>query len=105
MTKITGQQPEHLRVDGGAAANNFLLQFQADLCALPIQRNHSLELTGLGAAFAAGLGSGLWSNINQIKEQVRIERRFTPQITAAQREKLYAGWLKAVQRAKGWSAY
>ena len=103
MTKVTGRQPEYLRVDGGAAANNFLLQFQADLCGLQIHRNYSLELTGMGAAFAAGLGSGLWSNVNQIKEQVRIERCFRPQITKAQREKAYVGWLKAVQRAKGWS--
>lgn len=103
MAKVVGNQPEYLRVDGGAAANNFLLQFQADLCGLPIQRNHSLELTGLGAAFSAGLGCGLWNSANELKDLVRIERRFTPEITAKQREKLMAGWLKAVERAKGWS--
>jgi len=104
MIKVAEHRPEYLRVDGGAAANNFLLQYQADLCGFPIQRNHSLELTGLGAAFGAGLGCGLWSSVNEIKDLVRIERRFTPEITASQRDKLMAGWLKAVERAKGWSA-
>ncbi|NLC53649.1 MAG: glycerol kinase, partial [Firmicutes bacterium] len=103
MIKVVGHQPEYLRVDGGAAANNFLLQFQSDLCGLPIQRNCSLELTGLGAAFGAGMGCGLWSSANEIKDLVRIERRFTPEIAESQREKLMAGWSKAVERAKGWS--
>ncbi|NLY90386.1 MAG: hypothetical protein GX081_02105, partial [Firmicutes bacterium] len=103
MIKVAGHQPEFLRVDGGAAANNFLLQFQADLCGLTIQRNHSLELTGLGAAFGAGLGCGLWSSANEIKNLIRIERRFTPEITDSRRRQLFSGWLKAVERAKGWS--
>jgi glycerol kinase len=102
MTKITGCKPECLRVDGGAAANNFLLQFQSDVCGLPIQRNNSLELTGLGAAFCAGLGVGLWSDVDEIKNLVKMEQLFKPEISASVREKLCANWLRAVERAKGW---
>lgn len=102
MIKLSGRQPEHLRVDGGAAANDFLLQFQSDICGLPIQRNSSLELTSLGAAFCAGLGIGLWTDVNEIKDLIEIERIFEPEISVSSRDKLYSGWLRAVERAKGW---
>lgn len=102
MSKITKCKPKCLRVDGGAAANNFLLQFQSDICGIPIQRNSSLELTGLGAAFVAGLGIGIWTNINEIKDLVQMEHLFEPKISVANRNKLCFDWLRAVRRAQGW---
>ena len=102
MTEATGAKSKTLRVDGGAAANNFLLQFQADLCNMTIQRNESLELTGIGAAFIAGLGVGFWESPQELEGLVKIERSFSPEISEAQREKLWRGWRRAVERAKGW---
>jgi glycerol kinase len=102
MSKITKCKPKCLRVDGGAAANNFLLQFQSDICGIPIQRNSSLELTGLGAAFVAGLGIGIWTNINEIKDLVQMEHLFEPKISVANRNKLCFDWLRAVRRSQSW---
>jgi glycerol kinase len=103
MNTITGTRPVLLRVDGGAAVNNFLLQFQADICDLKILRNHSLELTGIGAALCAGLGAGFWESMEQLKGLVPVERTFTPGIPAPDREKLWQGWNRAVERARGWA--
>lgn len=102
MAEAAGRRPTVLRVDGGAAANNFLLQFQADLCDLTIQRNTSLELTGLGAAFIAGLGCGLWHNPAELCALVKMERTFEPAMQGETREKLWKGWQRAVDRAKHW---
>ena len=101
MTEATGTKPKTLRVDGGAAANNFP-QFQADICNMTVQRNESLELTGIGAAFIAGLGVGFWKSPQELEGLVKIERSIKPEISEAQREKLWRGWRRAVERAKGW---
>lgn len=103
MNKTIQSKPSFLRVDGGAAANNFLLQFQADLCDIAIERNNSLELTGAGVAYLAGLGAGLWKSTDELKGLIPLERTFQPQISGADREQLWQGWLRAEERSKGWA--
>ena len=103
MGSTLGQPPELLRVDGGAAANNFLLQFQANISDLTIQRNNSVELTGVGAAMIAGLAEGFWDSIAALKGLVTVERNFVPLMEAAEREKLLRGWHRAVERSKNWA--
>ncbi|NLW47669.1 MAG: glycerol kinase [Firmicutes bacterium] len=93
-------QPETLRVDGGATANNFLLQFQADICDLIIQRNECLELTGIGAGFIAGLGVGFWDGPQKLEGLVKIGRSFGPGISEAERKKLWRGWRSGVGRRR-----
>ncbi|HEX7713705.1 MAG TPA: glycerol kinase GlpK, partial [Bacillota bacterium] len=102
MCRTVKIRPQSLRVDGGAAANNFLLQFQADICNLQIERNNSLELTGIGAAFIAGLTAGFWENTDSLKGLIQLERAFTPGMNATDRQRLCNGWNKAVDRAKSW---
>ncbi|HIP99267.1 TPA: glycerol kinase [Candidatus Bipolaricaulota bacterium] len=91
-----------LRVDGGAARNDFLCQFQADILGIPVQRPQVLETTALGAALAAGVSVGLWE-FSDIPSLVRWERAFQPRMSPAKREQLLSGWRKAVERAKGWA--
>jgi glycerol kinase len=103
MCQIFNTKPEVLRVDGGAAANNFLMQFQADISHILIQRNRSIELTGIGAAFMAGLTAGIWKDPIELKNLVGLERTFEPQMSAPQRQELLNGWIKAVSCTKGWA--
>ena len=98
----TGLRAEALQVDGGAASNDFLMQFQADLLGIPLRRPEVLETTALGAAYLAGLAVGFWSDAGEIAELWNEERRFEPRMETAEREALYAGWLRAVERARGW---
>ncbi len=102
MSQSVGRKPAELRVDGGAAANNFLLQFQADICDLRIQRNRSLELTGTGAAFIAGLGAGFWKDPAELAGLVALERTFEPVMAETERERAVSGWRRAVERSGGW---
>jgi glycerol kinase len=90
-----------LRVDGGMVKNDFLMQFQADILGVPVQRPQVTETTALGAAYLAGLAVGYWDTPAQIARQWAVERTFEPRMSADQRESLYAGWKKAVERAKG----
>ncbi|MBQ8341156.1 MAG: glycerol kinase GlpK [Clostridia bacterium] len=92
-----------LRVDGGASANNLLLQMQSDLSALPIERPVCIETTALGAASLAGLAVGVFRDLNDIRANIAVERTFTPQMPETDREIRLAGWKKAVERAKGWA--
>ncbi|ALV22343.1 MAG: glycerol kinase GlpK [Carnobacterium sp.] len=85
-----------LKVDGGAAMNNLLMQFQADILNVPVQRAADLETTALGAAFLAGLGVGFWKDLDEIKSFSEEGERFTPQMPEERREDLYAGWQEAV---------
>ena len=103
MAGATGTTLTELRVDGGAAANNFLLQFQANLSKLNILRNSSVELTGIGAAYITGLTAGLWSDLHALQALVSLERTFIPQNDEEAREKCWAGWRRAVERAKNWA--
>ncbi|WP_225047994.1 glycerol kinase GlpK [Lacticaseibacillus kribbianus] len=96
MVQDTGIAIPALRVDGGAANNNYLMQFQADLLNTPIERAANLETTAMGAAFLAGLGVGFWQSPEDLRQVARVGRRFTPSMPAARREDLYAGWQQAV---------
>ncbi len=93
---------KELRVDGGASANNLLMQFQSSLLGVPVVRPKVTETTALGAAYLAGLAVGYWKDQKQIATQWQVDRRFTPAMQAAQRKRLDAGWRKALERAKRW---
>ncbi len=103
MALDSGIRPEVLRVDGGAAPNDFLCQFQADILGLAIERPASTESTALGAAYLAGLATGFWKDEQELARQLKIARRFEPAMKESRREDLYAGWQRAVERAKGWA--
>jgi glycerol kinase len=91
-----------LRVDGGAAASDLLMQFQADILQIPIVRPTVLETTALGAAYLAGLATGYWSSIEDIRSNWQVERRFEPQMSADQSARMMERWHDAVERSKGW---
>jgi glycerol kinase len=92
-----------LRVDGGGTANAFLMQFQADILGVPIQVAAVAETTALGAAYLAGLAVGLWRDTAEIAHQWRAVKTYEPSISIDQRETLYAGWKRAVERSRGWA--
>src|SRR5213595_32805 len=95
---------KELRVDGGASANNLLMQFQSNLLGVPVIRPKVTETTALGAAYLAGLAVGYWKDQKQIAAQWQVDRRFAPAMQAVQRKRLEAGWRKALERAKRWEA-
>jgi glycerol kinase len=104
METDSGLPLKELRVDGGACVNNALMQFQCDLLNVPVVRPHISETTALGAAYLAGLATGVWKNRAEIASHWKADRRFTPGMPAEQRAALIAGWTKAVGRAKGWES-
>ena len=91
-----------LRVDGGAVRNDFLMQFQADILGVPVQRPAVTETTALGAAYLAGLATGFWASQDEIASQWQVERTFDPAMSETERDTLYAGWQRAVERSQGW---
>ena len=102
MVADTGIDLRELKVDGGASANNFLMQFQADILGRSIRRPMIRETTALGAAYLAGLAVGFWKDLGDIKNQWTLDKIYSPQMEGTQREKLLKGWKKAVSRAKNW---
>lgn len=98
MVNDTGIKLSGLKVDGGASANNLLMQFQADITNEVVHRPKVRETTALGAAYLAGLAVGFWSGLAEIRENGRIDRVFTPQISATQRRELLEGWVNALGR-------
>ncbi|TME10095.1 MAG: glycerol kinase GlpK [Chloroflexi bacterium] len=102
MAADAGERLETLRVDGGAAANDFLLQLQADLLGVPIERPVVAETTALGAAYLAGLAIGYWDGLDDIERKWALERRFEPSMSADKRRSMLHGWHRAVERARGW---
>jgi glycerol kinase len=102
MEKDSGKPTQELRVDGGATANNFLMQFQADLLGCEIKRPQIIETTAIGAAFLAGLAVGFWQSQEEIQSLWTADRSFTPSMEKNHREKLIHFWQKAVSRAKNW---
>jgi len=104
MAADSGIRLQALRTDGGAAANNLLLQLQADLLGVPVQRPAVTETTALGAAYLAGLAVGYWSGREEIAAQWRVDTEFIPAMDPGRRDALYAGWQRAVERARGWAA-
>lgn len=102
MQKDSGIRLASLKVDGGAVANDFLMQFQSDIMGTTVVRPKLIETTALGAAFLAGLAVGFWKSTAELSDKFSIDREFEPTLPAEQREQLYAGWQKAVTRAQHW---
>ncbi len=100
MQKDAGTSITHLRVDGGASANNFLMQFQSDVLNCDVERPRILETTALGAAYLAGLKVGYWKGIEDIKDNTEIEKVFNPSMDQAKRDRRLTGWAKAVRQAR-----
>ncbi len=101
MAEDGAARPAALRVDGGMVANDWFLQYLADILDLPVERPAVVETTALGAAYLAGLGVGLYGSLEDVAGQWRCQRRFEPKLAAERRERLYAGWLEAVRRVRG----
>jgi glycerol kinase len=104
MEADSGISISELRVDGGAAANDLLMQFQADILGVPVVRPQVLETTALGAAYLAGLAVGYWQSVDGIQTQWQVDRRFDPSLGEARMRELRAGWERALARARGWAA-
>lgn len=104
MQEDSGIELATLKVDGGAVANNFLMQFQSDILGTEVHRPQVTETTALGAAYLAGLAVKFWESREQIAKKWAIDRAFKPELDEAERTKLYAGWKKAVTRAKDWES-
>jgi len=102
MERDSGIALQSLRVDGGASANNLLMQLQADILNKTVIRPRVGETTSLGAAYAAGLAIGFWENVDDLRRNWHVERTFEPTWPEERRAQGYAGWKKAVERAKGW---
>ena len=102
MQEDSGITLQALRVDGGAVSNNFLMQFQADMLNVDVERPKVTETTALGAAYLAGLAVGFWQNKEEIVSNWSAGGQFKPQMSQGDRERLYRGWKKAVQRARDW---
>ena len=92
-----------LKVDGGATANNLLLQLQADILGVPVVRPVVAETSALGAAYAAGLAVGFWKDLETLRQNWKAERWWEPRWSADQREEAYRGWRKAVERSLDWA--
>lgn len=104
MQNDAGVKLRRLKVDGGAVVNNALMQFQADILGARVDRPVVNETTALGAAYLAGLGVGFWKNTRAVTENWALDRTFEPAMKKKDREARYAGWKRAVERAKGWDA-
>jgi glycerol kinase len=102
MQKDAALELKELRVDGGAAADDFLMQFQADLLGVPVVRPKVLETTALGAAYLAGLAAGVWESTDDIARQWKPARRFEPRMKRSEAEQRMHEWSRALERAKGW---
>ena len=102
MQDDSGIMLKALKVDGGAVANNFLMQFQADILGVPVDRPMVTETTAMGAAFLAGLAVGFWKDKAEIAANWKVDRTFKPAMPEAARTHLYMGWKKAVERSRHW---
>jgi glycerol kinase len=103
MQEEAGLRLPHLKVDGGAACNQLLLQFQSDLLGVPVRCPAVLETTALGAAYLAGLAAGYWKDQQELAAHWLLQREFTPAMAASQREQLRRRWEKAVARSRTWA--
>ena len=103
MERESRQDMQELRVDGGAANNDLLCQFQADLLGVPVLRPRNAETTVLGAAFLAGIGAGVWSGTDELADVWELDRRFEPRMPIHERRRLIEAWRAAVDRSKGWA--
>ena len=105
MEADSGVTLTELKVDGGAVVNNDLMQFQADILGVPVERPQVAETTALGAAYLAGLAVGFWKDTTDVTNNWALDRRFEPKMDEAKREKLFKGWKKAVQRSLDWEEH
>lgn len=103
MEQDAGIELQALRVDGGASVNEFLMQFQADVLGVRVERPIVTETTALGAAYLAGLAVGFWKDQDEIQAQWQLDKGFDPQMEEERRAKLLRGWERAVQRALAWA--
>jgi glycerol kinase len=104
MVKDSKVHITELRTDGGMVINELLMQFQSDILNVPVVRPKVIETTALGAAYAAGLATGYWKSADDIRDNWGVDKRWHPQMTEAERNRLYASWNKAVSRSLDWSA-
>jgi len=104
MEADSGISLQALQVDGGAVTNNLLMQFQADILGVPVERPVNIETTAMGAAYLAGLATGFWGSKDELKDRYQVNHRFDPEMAIEQREKYYKQWQKAVSRAKAWDS-
>jgi glycerol kinase len=104
MRADSHQTPAEVRVDGGAAQSDLLMQFQADLLGVPVVRPAVTETTALGAAYLAGLATGVWKTTDELAAKARIERRFEPSMAVDRAAALKADWTRAVERSRGWAS-
>ena len=103
MEQDSGIRLSELRVDGGMVVNELLMQFQADILDTRVVRPQVTETTALGAAYAAGLATGYWKSIEDLRSNWRVAKAWAPQMSKEQRAKLFASWQKAVTRSFGWT--
>jgi glycerol kinase len=104
MRDDSGIDLTELRVDGGAARNDFLMQFQADILGIPVVRPVNTETTAAGAAFLAGLAVGFWPSVDDLAEMWQRERTFEPNMSKSDRERLISDWTRAVERSRNWKS-
>jgi glycerol kinase len=102
MERDSGISLKEVRADGGAVANGFLMQFQSDILGVPVEVPSITETTALGAAYLAGLAVGFWEDRAELERRWKVGRRYEPRMSAGERERLHARWLRAVERARGW---
>jgi glycerol kinase len=102
MEADSGIELAELRVDGGATANDLLMQFQSDLLGVPVVRPTVPETTALGAAYLAGLAVSYWQDVNEIARQWEVDKRFLPEMDVSARARMLGGWTRAVDRSRGW---
>jgi len=105
MKKDSGIDIKELRVDGGATINDRLMQFQSDLLQTKVIRPKITETTALGAAYLAGLATGYWTDLKEIRKQWQVDRVFSPEIDAGETRILLKGWRRAVKAAEYWAEY
>jgi glycerol kinase len=102
MREDSGVELKNLKVDGGMVFNQLLMQFQADILNVPVVRPKITETTALGAAYAAGLAVDFWKGLDDLRSNWQVGQAWNPQMDTSHREKLYKGWLKAVERTFNW---
>jgi glycerol kinase len=103
MGDDSGMKVPTFRADGGAAANRWMMQFQADILGVPVEVPETLETTALGSAYLAGLATGFWDDREELKNRWRLRHRYEPQMDEEERERLYGRWREALERAKDWA--
>jgi glycerol kinase len=102
MQNDAGIDLESLKVDGGMVKNDNLMQFQADILGVPVVRPQITETTALGAAYAAGLAVGFWQDLDNLRVKWQEDRSWQPQMEESEQDRLYSGWLRAVDRTLNW---